>query len=70
MTLVTGFFNEKLAQDQLLTLNIFNPSSNVSILDFNIWVFTPRDVTDYNNNQYSRCLSAEYSVEEEYIRDS
>ena len=70
MTLVIGFFNEKLAQDQLLTLNIFNPSSNVSILDFNIWVFTPRDVTDYNNNQYSRCLSAEYSVEEEYIRDS
>ena len=70
MTLVTGFFNEKLAQDQLLTLNIFNPSSNVSILDFNIWVFTPRDFTDYNNNQYSRCLPAEYSVEEEYIRDS
>ena len=42
MTLVIGFFNEKLAQDQLLTLNIFNPSYNVSILDFNIWVFTPR----------------------------
>ena len=70
MTLVIEFFNEKLAQDQMLTLNIFNPSSNVSIFDFNIWVFTPRDVTDYNNNQYSRCLSAEYSVEEEYIRDS
>ena len=70
MTLVIEFFNEKLAQGQMLTLNIFNPSSNVSILDFNIWVFTPRDVTDYNNNQYSRCLSAEYSVEEEYIRDS
>ena len=70
MTLVTGFFNEKLAQDQLLTLNIFNPSSNVSILNFNIWVFTSRDFTDSNNNQYSRCLPAEYSAEEEYIRDS
>ena len=70
MTLVTGFFNEKLAQDQLLTLNIFHPGSNVSILDFNIWVFTSRDFTDYNNNQYSRCLPAEYSAEEEYIRDS
>ena len=49
MTLVIGFFNEKLAQDQLLTLNIFNPSSNISILDFNIWVFTRRDFTDSNN---------------------
>ena len=63
MTLVIGFFNEKLAQDQLLTLNIFNPSSNISILDFNIWVFTRRDFPDYNNygTKFSLSISRIFS---------